>query len=329
MVIVSIYFRNFLAVVTIVLFSSAAFASKDGDTKNAGDPGLFPLVIGVPTGFQPEGVAIGKDNTAYVGSLLTGAIYQVDLKSGNGHLLVGSATQPAVGLTYDKRTDYLFVAGGPSGRITVYNTTSGETLAHYTVAEQVGFINDGIVTKHAVYFTDSFFPRLYRLPLGKKGQLLTTGKISIITLGGDFENIDGQFNANGIQVKNNRLYVINSYTGKLYQVDPETGNAINVNMGGVTLPNGDGIVFDEDKLYVVQNFLNQVSVVQLAEDGLTGVVTNVITDPNYRIPTTAAISRDTLYVINARFDIAPPPLFGNPPADPGIEYQLVGVRLED
>ena len=67
------------------------------------------------------GVVLGKDQTAYVGSLLSGAIYQVDLHSGKGSLLVESDSQAAVGLAFDKRTGYLFAAGGPTDFVNLFH----------------------------------------------------------------------------------------------------------------------------------------------------------------------------------------------------------------
>ena len=39
----------------------------------------FPETVPLPDSFQPEGITLGIGHTAYVGSLLSGAIYEVDL----------------------------------------------------------------------------------------------------------------------------------------------------------------------------------------------------------------------------------------------------------
>ena len=44
----------------------------------------FPDVIPLPNGWRPEGITSGTGTTAYVGSLGTGAIYRVDLRTGEG-----------------------------------------------------------------------------------------------------------------------------------------------------------------------------------------------------------------------------------------------------
>lgn len=62
------------------------------------------------------------------------------------------------------------------------------------------------------------------------------------------------FNANGIALTTNRqaLLVVQSATGILFRVDPETGVATAVDLGGYSLVNGDGLLVVNRTLYVVQ-----------------------------------------------------------------------------
>jgi hypothetical protein len=292
----------------------------------------FPTLIPVPNGFQPEGVVRGRGHTAYVGSLNSGAIYEVDLVTGEGQLLVETAKHPAVGLTYDKRSNYLYVAGGPDGTVTVYDSTDGQVKTVYSLAKPGStFINDGIVTRNAAYFTDSFAPVIYRLPLAKNGRLPKPEAVGTIPLTGDFESVAGDFNANGIESawRGKVLYVVNSAMGILYQVDPHTGNATEISITNGDVTSGDGILFYKGKLYVVQNFLNQIAELKLSNKGTRAKITNVLTNSDLRIPTAVTAFAGALYAINARFDVAPPPFFGNPVGDPDLEYNLVRIELHD
>ena len=54
--------------------------------------GSFPETIPLPNGFAPEGIAIGKGDTFYVGSIPTGAVYAGSLRTGTGSVLVPGAT---------------------------------------------------------------------------------------------------------------------------------------------------------------------------------------------------------------------------------------------
>src|SRR5918995_7165289 len=87
----------------------------------------FPDVIPLPNGFQPEGIAVGKGHTFYVGSIPTGAVYRGDLRTGAGSVLVpGRSGRAAIGVAIDNRRR-LFVAGGggPTGRAFVYSARTG------------------------------------------------------------------------------------------------------------------------------------------------------------------------------------------------------------
>ncbi len=282
----------------------------------------FPDIIPLPDGWEPEGIAVGRGTTFYAGSLANGAIYRGDLRTGEGAILVpGQPGGISVGLAVDSRSNYLFAAGGLNGNANVYDAASGALLATYQFTTPfVGFVNDVIVTRDAAYFTDSFQPQLYRVALGSGGSLPAAGAFDVIPLSGDWTQVPGPFvfNANGIEAAANgkTLLVINSNLGQLYQVDPMSGAASLVDLGGASLTAGDGIALLGRTLYVVRNQLNQIAVVNLAGDLSSGSVVRTITSPAFRVPTTVAIFGNSLYAVNARF--------GTPPG-PDVDYDVVRV----
>jgi hypothetical protein len=269
----------------------------------------FPPVIPLPDNFNGEGVATGDGPVIYAGSLANGAIYEADLRTGEGEILVeGAEGRISVGMSYDSRSGYLFVAGGPNGVARVYDTNTGDMLAEYPMpgGGQFGdFINDAIVTRSAVYFTNSFAPTLYRVPLGPGGSLPDPADVQPIPLGGEWMQVDGPFvfNANGIEAAQNGKYllIVNSTTQTLYRVDPASGEATAVDLGGYALANGDGLVLNGRTLYVVQNRLNQIAEFKMKNKFLSGKLTDTITDDDFRVPTTAAKFGRYLYAVNARF----------------------------
>jgi sugar lactone lactonase YvrE len=273
--------------------------------------GAFPALIDLPNGWRPEGIASGRGTSFYVGSLANGAIYRGDLRTGAGAVLFpGEAGRAVAGLYVDQRSNYLFAAGTSSGKAFVFDAESGAELASYQLAlTSSTFVNDVIVTREAAYFTDSFQPVLYRLPLGPGGALPDPSQIERIPLGGDFVFVPGGFNANGIEATPNgkQLLIVHSSRGELYRVDIKTGFAALVDLGGSSLSNGDGLRFVGDKLYVLRNRLNQIAVIDLAADLASGKVVGTITDPNFDVPTTLAAFGSTLYAVNARFTTPPTP----------------------
>lgn len=285
-----------LTVLFTLLFSGMAFA----DSENR-----FPKNIALPNGFRPEGVTVGKGGEFYVGSLADGAIYKGDLRTGQGAIFfAGQAGNVSVGLEYDERTGNLFVSGGPTGVARVIDTRTGALIATVTLSS--GFINDVAVTKEAAFFTNSAKAELYRVELDKKGN--PTGQVRTLALSGDWQQVAG-FNANGIDAtrKGDKLIVVNSTTGLLYTVDPNSGVAKVIDLGGATVTAGDGILLTNKYLYVVRNQLNQIAVIDLNKETTSGRIVNVISDPAFRVPTTIDRFGSRLYAVNARFDTAPTP----------------------
>ncbi len=205
----------------------------------------FPDVIALPTGFQPEGIAVGKGPTFYVGSIPTGAIFRGSLRAGTGEVLIpGQAGRSAIGLEVDERSR-VFVAGGFTGGAWVYDGKTGEELAAYQLATAgvATFVNDVVVTKTAAWFTDSFRAVLYRVPIGKT-KLGDPSTVEVLPLTGDFVLGDG-FNTNGIDghpETAKRLVIVQSNTGELFTVDPATGVTDAIELAGGDAAFGDGLL---------------------------------------------------------------------------------------
>jgi len=279
----------------------------------------FPDTIPLPNGFRPEGIASGEGSTFYVGSIPTGAVFRGNVKTGEGEVFIPAQEgRQAIGLKFDKRTDLLFVAGGPTGFAYIYDGETGENIADIQLTTETSFINDVVITKNAAYFTDSLRPVLYRVPLEKNGELPDPLTSEEVSLGGDFQFVPGEFNTNGIDATPNgkTLIIVNSELGTLYKVDPETGIATLIDLDSDAVPNGDGILLQGKTLYVVQNQLNQVAVVKLNSKFNAGSIEETITSPSFDVPTTIARFGSRLYVVNARFTTPP---------TPDTEYQVVQV----
>jgi sugar lactone lactonase YvrE len=261
----------------------------------------YPDRIELPDGFLPEGITIGRAPVAYLGSRADGDIYAADLRTGKGRVISQGPGTPSVGLKIDDR-GLLYVAGGPSGTARVVNTRTGSYRSYTLTTTLPSFINDVVLTRQAAWFTNSQQPELYRLPRDGRGRQATT-----LPLSGDWVQAPG-FNANGItQTPDGRaLLVVNSTTGNLYRVNTRTGAATQVDLGGASLTNGDGMLLLGRTLYVVRNQLNEVAVVKLNRRGTEGRLVDTLTSPDFDVPTTVAAYKGSLYLPNARFGIESP-----------------------
>lgn len=300
----------------------------------------FPDVITLPTGFQVEGIEIGEGTTFYASSLADGSIFKGDLKTGQGSVFNTPNGFQAVGMSYDKRTGLLFVAGG-GGQAFVYDGDTGELVASYNLAAKAGAdlnplgstVNDVIVTYDAAYFTDSYNTFLYKVPLGRGGALpASEDAVEVLHMDGFVYTADPNFfliEANGIVSTDplgRQLIVNNMATGIFYLVNTQTGLATPIDIPGVdpsAFTWGDGLLLAGHTLYVCQNFPNKIAVIELSPDFTTGTWVKDITQENFVEPATIARFDNNLYAVNAHFFEFY--ILGLDPST--LPYEVVKVRL--
>lgn len=301
-----------------MLFALSMFALPAAATPR-------PASIPIPVDFQPEGIAVGTGNTFYVGSLVDGDIYRGDLRSGDGAVFVDVTGRVAAGMRVDESRHLLYVAGGGTGFSWVYSTHDGSTVAELVLgAPGTVFANDVALAKDAVYFTDTFAARIYRVPINADGSYGATETIDITGPAGT----TGGFGLNGIDVTNRGDLLVNhTALGILALVDPDTGVSRAIELTGTPLAPGtlDGLQLEGHTVWVVQNFANSVAEVKLSADLTSGQVVNVVTSDLFRVPTTVALHGSTLALVNGRFDLGFPPPFG-PGAPEGTEFDVVQVK---
>jgi sugar lactone lactonase YvrE len=323
--------RRFSLVLLVLIASSALAGPAVAVPGHAGGAaGAFPDRIALPDGFFPEGIAVGYGTDVYAGSLAGGAIFRADLRTGDGGVLAPAVDGRIVaGLSFDRRSGLLWGVGSDAGAGAIF-AFDGDTGAsiHVVDVPGAGFLNDVVVAREALYVTDSLADVLWTVPLTNRGA--PAGPAVAVPLSGDFVFVtEGALplNLNGIEVTpdGKALFAVHTTLGVLYRIDPVTGVATQLDLGGVPVPSGDGLVLHGQTLYVVQNFLNQVAVIRLDPDGTSGRIVDTITSERFRVPTTAAVFGRSLYLVNARFDAEFPPFLGGDP-DAGLDYDIVRVR---
>jgi sugar lactone lactonase YvrE len=258
----------------------------------------FPDQINLPTGWAPEGIAIGKGTTFYVGSIPSGRVWRGNLRTGQGAEFIPDRGRRAIGLEYDQRKKRLFVAGGPLGDGYVYNARNGADIRQYDFASGDTFVNDVVVTRRAAWFTDSRRQFLYKVPIRQHGGL---GDAQAVPLTGDINFIAG-FNVNGIDATpdGRTLIIVQSNTGKLFRVNRQ-GVTDEIELGGATVA-GDGLLLHGRTLYVVvRSPQDGIAVVRLSRDLSSGTLVRTITSNQLDDPTTIDRFGRNLYAVNARF----------------------------
>ncbi len=272
---------------------AVAAGAGTASAERAGWPTEFPL----PNGFLPEGITIGSEPFAYMGSRANGAIFRTDLRTGDGRVIHEGATGLAsIGLKLD-RDGLLYVSGGAGGSARIIDSRTGRLVTtHQLTTNAAPFINDCVLLDDRAWFTDSRDAVLYGVPRGR------AGTVRALPLSGDWVQTPDVNNANGIVGTPDGRDLIVVSTGKLYRVSLRTGHATTITLTGAdNVTNGDGLVRIGRTLYVVQNRQNLISVFDLDAHATTATLRRTITDPRFDVPTTAARFRDRLYLVNARF----------------------------
>jgi sugar lactone lactonase YvrE len=284
----------------VALCAAAATALSAGTAQAAHQE--FQIVL--PGATSVEGIASGGGTTFYAGDLFSGDIYRGDVRRGTAEKFIDNPPgRMALGVRADLADGLLFVAGGFDGRGFVYDLRTGATRATYQFSTGGSLINDVALTPAGAWFTDSFQPVLYFVPI-VDGQ---PGPFSTLALTGPAGQVDPGFNNNGIQATadGSTLLVAHTNQGAVNLVDPTTGQSRAIQ--GVSVPNVDGILLVGRTMYAVQNFSNQISEVRLSGELGSGSVTKVVTSSLFEVPTTVARFGDRLVTVNAKFDTGFPP----------------------
>lgn len=264
-------------------------------------------VISLPGATGAEGIAAGEGSTFFAGDLPNGNIFRGDIDTGKAKLFITAPEgRAAVGMKVDRDNDLLFVAGGATGQAYVYDLETKKTVKVYDLAPAgASFINDVALTRDGAWFTNSRAGELYRIPISRDGN---PGDARTLALAAPAGIVDEGFNLNGIAAADDgdRLIVAHFGRGALYAVDPDDGSnrlikVTNSSGARVTVTNVDGIVVRNSTLWAVQNFLNQVSRIELNGSLGKGEVQEVITSKDFDVPTTAALFGNTLALVNAKF----------------------------
>ena len=210
----------------------------------------------------PEGVAYRSETgDFYVGSTTDGTVFRGNVEGGPKEAKVflepeSDGRTTAIGMEVDKERR-LFIAGGETGRIFVYDIESANLVRRLDTPDaEPTFLNDVAVTPNGgAYFTDSMRPVLFRMTSTDGG----VGEAEPwLNLEGTPAEYEEGFNFNGIDATEDGRYLVavQSNTGELFRIDTESKEVVEIDLGGETLANGDGLLLDGRTVYVVRNDKN-------------------------------------------------------------------------
>ncbi len=253
---------------------------------------------------NPEGVAFDPSSRAFfVGATGDGTIYRGTLDNPTvTEFIPGGPGKVAVGMKVAHGK--LYVAGGFSGAVWVYEIATKQTVASFQTGGG-GMLNDLVVTKTGdVFVTDSFRPILWRITAAQVAA--GGGTPEGVPVGPEIQYVTDPFpfNLNGIVMLKGgqQLIVGQSNTGKLFRIDLDNNapNGREIHEIAVEPLFSDGLLLDKGQLIAV-TFDPALTFVKLDGKLERGEVVERRTDPTLREPSTVARARNFYLVVNADF----------------------------
>lgn len=286
----------------------------------------------------PEGIAYDPvSNSFFTGSTSDGTVFRGDFADGQVTVFSAGGTDgrsAAIGMKVDSRARRLWIAGGATGLLFVYNIDTGELIRNYTTppVEQT-FLNDVALAPNGdAYITDSRRPVLFKV----NGSGAEPGELEswLDFTGTPVRYAAGAFALNGIVVSQDGAHIITIHAGdrKLFRISVSGKQVSEVDLGGKP-QGGDGMVLDGKTLYLLERTetSDRIVRIRMAEDFLSGVVLDSFRDDSFAYPTTIVKLDSRMLVVNSQFnargtgrtpelpftvsDIPLPP----PPASPSAE----------
>lgn len=286
-----------LALVVVTLSAAGVAAAQTGSAQT------FPLP---GDEVYPEGVAYDPaTGDFFVGSTTDGAVFRGNVgeaAEAEPFLEPGSdGRSMAIGMKVGA-SGQLFVAGGDTGRMFVYDTGTGELIDRFENGAESTFVNDVVLTPDgSAFFTDSMNPELYGVfPDGSGGYEMET----YLDFEGTPLEYEEGFNLNGIVATPDGRYLITvkSLSGQLFRIDTRSKEVVEIDTGGADLTNGDGLLLLGRTLYVVRNQNEVIVPVELSADYSSGTAGEGFTDDSLMYPTTIAAYDGRLLAVNSQFD---------------------------
>jgi sugar lactone lactonase YvrE len=249
---------------------------------------------------NPEGIA-ARGRVFFVGATGDGTIYRGTIDDPIvREFIPGAMGKSAIGIELARGK--LYVAGGGTGQIVVYDLASKKVIASFATGAG-GFLNDLVVTRSGdVFVTDSFRPVLWHVTAAQVRA--GSGTPEAIPVGPEIAYQSG-FNLNGIVARKGggQLIVVQSNTGALFRIDldADAPNGREIRRIDVEPLHGDGLLLDRGRLIVVEGSPAALKFVKLKGNATRGKVVETQTDPALRGPSTVDRARDLYLVVNADF----------------------------
>ncbi|MFJ7212003.1 hypothetical protein [Amycolatopsis sp. NPDC098790] len=274
-------------------------------------------VIVLPGATSAEGITAAGGGDYYTGDLIAGTIFRENLRRGTAERFIEAPPGTmAAGVDFDRRHGLLFVAGAAGGKAYVYDVRTRAKVADFTFGDpETSYVNDVVVTPQGAWFTDSYHPQLFFVPV-VAGRLGTPRTLPLSGPGAG--GSPGNFFMNDVIAtpSGKTLLVAATIPGKVFKIDPRTG--VSEEIAGVDAPSVASLVLEGNRLWAVQ-LDDKITRWCLDGDLSHGRPDGTITDPLFDQPVSAIKTGNRLAVVNSHI------YSGYPPTSPTYEVLVVGA----
>ncbi|AZM60775.1 superoxide dismutase [Streptomyces sp. WAC 01420] len=263
----------------------------------------------------PEGMVLDPaTGDLFITSFGTGAVYRATPGAVKAKVYLPAGAEGrdhAMGTDID-RHGRLWV--NDKAGVTLYEKATGTRLARFvTPAPGSSVLNDLDFTPDGTaYLTDSTGKVVYRLTERQVADAIAAGgSARTLPVGFDLTGVvdpqpEGTLTLNGIEADPTGRYllIIDSASGDLFRIDLSSGTVGTVRVSGASLAAGDGLLLEQDKLWVAHFGTDRISRVALSGDFTSAVVESQLADPALQHPTALVRRNGALHVVRSQYGFA-------------------------
>jgi sugar lactone lactonase YvrE len=282
---------------TLVLLCLLSLAVAAGVAGARGLPSSYVLP---GNAVFPEGIDVWpRTGEFFVSSTGDGSVLRGELgnPTASPAFVAPAGAMSAIGVAVDRKNGLLYIAGGPTGDVRVADARTGAVLKTFTSGSG-GFLNDlAVADSGDVYITDSFRPTLWRIRAGAPAGALEPW---LSFVGSPIVYGPG-FNLNGIVETENGRFLIVAQTSarKLFRIDLDTKAIAPIDLGSDSV-GADGLEIQGKLLYAKDSDAT-IAKIRLGPGYDSGQLLSRTSDPSFDSPTTIALARGRLLVVNSQF----------------------------
>ena len=273
----------------------------------------------------PEGFGWDSSNgNVFVGSLGDGSVVRFNVADASSATVFSAGGADGRSQVLGVRANHglVYVAGGATGKVWVYDEATGALKAELWDGRTDGLLNDfAFLPDGTAFVTDTLQPILWRIAPDATGALQISEWLDFT--GTAFQYVPGQPEADGIvAAPSGRYLVVNSLsTGNLYRVGVADKSVRQIDTGGAELTNADGMDLHSQDLYVARNANGEIVRLTLGPNAGKATVRSRTTNPSWLFPTSAIVTGRRMLVLNSQLNL----LFGGGGGSPTLPFTVSSV----